>query len=79
MTNRTLPETPVGGPLGDTGDGDTGVPEFEQGISNRPGDRGDNAGAAAEGAEVDDQADLGDQSVNLDEDDESAADDGSRS
>jgi hypothetical protein len=39
MTNRTQPETPVGGPLGDTGDGNTGVPEFEQGISNRPGDR----------------------------------------
>ena len=26
-------------PLGDTGDGDTGVPADEQGISNRPGDR----------------------------------------
>ncbi len=25
-------------PLGDTGDGDTGVPAEEQGISNRPGD-----------------------------------------
>ena len=26
-------------PLGDTGDGDTGVPESEQGISNRAGDK----------------------------------------
>jgi len=26
-------------PLGDTGDGDTGVPDNEQGISNRAGDR----------------------------------------
>jgi hypothetical protein len=25
-------------PLGDTGDGDTGGPDDEQGISNRPGD-----------------------------------------
>ena len=25
-------------PLGDTGDGDAGVPADEQGISNRPGD-----------------------------------------
>ena len=25
-------------PLGDTGDGDAGVPSDEQGISNRPGD-----------------------------------------
>lgn len=39
MPNRTQPETPVGGPLGDTGDGRTGVPDDEQGISNRPGDR----------------------------------------
>jgi hypothetical protein len=44
------------GPLGDTGDGDTGVPATEQGISNRrgdkeaDGDRGDNGddGLAAE-------------------------------
>jgi hypothetical protein len=28
-------------PLGDTGDGDTGVPDGEQGISNRAGDKGD--------------------------------------
>ena len=48
MTNRTQPETPAGGPLGDTGDGDTGVPEFEQGISNRPGDRAGDASAAVD-------------------------------
>ena len=30
-------------PLGDTGDGDTGVPEAEQGISNRAGDRAEDA------------------------------------
>ena len=29
-------------PLGDTGDGDTGVPEGEQGISNRAGDKAEN-------------------------------------
>ena len=28
-------------PLGDTGDGDTGVPDGEQGISNRAGDKKD--------------------------------------
>jgi hypothetical protein len=30
-------------PLGDTGDGDTGVPDGEQGISNRAGDKGEDA------------------------------------
>jgi len=52
MSNGTTPETPVGGPLGDTGDGNTGVPEFEQGISNRPGDR-----------ETDEDQDEGDDEV----------------
>jgi len=28
-------------PLGDTGDGETGVPDSEQGISNRAGDKAD--------------------------------------
>ena len=32
-------------PLGDTGDGDTGVPAGEQGISNRAGDTGDDVDA----------------------------------
>ena len=39
MTNQTKPQTPSGGPMGDTGNGRTGVPDNEQGISNRPGDR----------------------------------------
>ena len=39
MTGQTKPETPEGRPLGDTGDGETGVAELEQGISNRPGDK----------------------------------------
>lgn len=30
-------------PLGDTGNGDTGVPDGEQGISNRAGDKDDDA------------------------------------
>lgn len=30
-------------PLGDTGQGDTGVPDGEQGISNRAGDQDDDA------------------------------------
>jgi hypothetical protein len=30
-------------PLGDTGDGDTGVPDGVQGISNRAGDKDDDA------------------------------------
>ena len=30
-------------PLGDTGDGNTGAPEGEQGISNRAGDKADDA------------------------------------
>jgi hypothetical protein len=41
-------------PLGDTGDGDTGVPAGEQGISNRAGDTGD-------GAEADEFEDDGDE------------------
>ena len=59
MTNKTQPETPVGGPLGDTGDGDTGVPEFEQGISNRPGDRATDAGSSVDAEDGEDEVDLG--------------------
>ena len=48
MNNHTTPETPVGGPRGDTGDGNTGVPDDTQGLSNRPGNRaqgdGDDSG-----------------------------------
>lgn len=39
-------------PLGDTGDGDTGVPANEQGISNRVGDQGE-ADAAEPGPDAD--------------------------
>ena len=39
MTNQTKIAAPGGQPRGDTGDGETGVPEFEQGMSNRPGDK----------------------------------------
>lgn len=41
MENRTtILDGEDTAPKGDTGDGDTGVPPSEQGISNRPGDRG---------------------------------------
>ena len=40
-------------PRGDTGDGKTGVPADEQGISNRPGDR-EPAGDGEEIPELDD-------------------------
>ena len=53
-------------PLGDTGDGNTGVPAGEQGISNRPGDRA--AEMVAE--ENEDDEELGD-----DEDDDDVEDD----
>jgi hypothetical protein len=60
--------------LGDTGDGVTGVPAQEQGISNRPGDRdldGD-AGALIERSEgrLDDE-DAGDEGDEAAEDDTS--------
>ncbi|AMY08158.1 hypothetical protein LuPra_01348 [Luteitalea pratensis] len=57
MTNRTQPATPAGGPLGDAGDGDTGVPEFEQGISNRRGDRAGDTGAAVDAERGEDEVD----------------------
>lgn len=61
MTDKTKPETPAGRPLGDTGDGNTGVPDDQQGISNRPGDRA-----------VDDDGD--DEDVDLEDLEEDAAD-----
>lgn len=65
-------------PLGDTGDGNTGVPSGEQGISNRPGDQPDavSAGADDEPDEAeDDEEDLEDESDDdVDEDDEDADD-----
>jgi hypothetical protein len=65
-------------PLGDTGDGDTGVPSDEQGISNRPGDEADGRGVQADESpdeededevEIDDE-DLDDESDDDGEDDE---------
>jgi hypothetical protein len=38
-TNTTNLDAERGERLGDIGDGDTGVPEGEQGISNRAGDK----------------------------------------
>ena len=67
MTNRTQPETPVGGPRGDTGGGTTGVPDEEQGISNRPGDRSEEADSAAD-AEADDELDIEDMAGDLEDD-----------
>jgi hypothetical protein len=40
-------------PRGDTGDGDTGVPEGEQGISNRAGDKAEDMDADELEADVD--------------------------
>lgn len=42
---------------GDTGDGDTGVPAHEQGISNRPGDK--DRVDQERVAERDDESDIG--------------------
>jgi hypothetical protein len=52
-------------PLGDTGDGSTGVPSDEQGISNRPGDRPDVVSVQEDESPDDDE----------DEDDEDEVDD----
>jgi hypothetical protein len=66
-------------PLGDTGDGDTGVPSDEQGISNRPGDGAEEISVQADESpdedededEVDiDDEDLDDESDDDEEDDE---------
>ena len=75
MTNRTEPETPTGGPMGDTGDGDTGVPEFEQGISNRPGDRASASGTSVDVEDSDDEVDLEDQEGDFDGEPEVTEDD----
>jgi len=55
-------------PLGDTGDGETGVPDGEQGISNRAGDR---AVAAADDDDVDEEDD---DDVDEDEEDDDELD-----
>jgi hypothetical protein len=54
-------------PLGDTGDGDAGVPSDEQGISNRPGDRPDGMSAQADESPDEDEEDEGE--VQLDDED----------
>jgi hypothetical protein len=67
-------------PLGDTGDGNTGVLSDEQGISNRPGDRPPGMSAQADDSpdeddedegevEIDDE-DLDEESDDFDEDEE---------
>lgn len=66
-------------PLGDTGDGNTGVPSGEQGISNRPGDQPDGIrlqedespddGDEEDDAELDDE-DLDDESDDDEDEDE---------
>jgi hypothetical protein len=74
-------------PLGDTGDGSTGAPSEEQGISNRPGDRPDGMSVQEEESpdededdedevEVDDE-DLDDESVENNEDEDERTDPGS--
>ena len=44
-TNTTNLDAEKAERLGDTGDGDTGVPESEQGISNRAGDKAEDTDA----------------------------------
>lgn len=61
-------------PLGDTGDGNTGVPSGEQGISNRRGDRPDGVSAQADEPPDDDVED-DDDDVLDDEADDDAEDD----
>lgn len=58
---------------GATGDGRTGVPAGEQGISNRPGDaEAASAGEEAEDVEADDEDETADEdAVDEDEDEES--------
>lgn len=43
-TNTTNLDAEKAQPRGDTGDGDTGVPAGEQGISNRAGDEAEDEG-----------------------------------
>jgi hypothetical protein len=59
-------------PLGDTGDGDAGVPSDEQGISNRPGDRPHGMSAQADESpdEDDDEIGLDDEELDEESDDE---------
>lgn len=69
-TNTTNLDNEKSEPLGDTGDGDTGVPENEQGISNRAGDQ-----AEDDEEEEDDDDEFEEDGDELDdEEDESSTD-----
>jgi hypothetical protein len=70
MAKNNSPDDDKAQPRGDTGDGDTGVPADEQGISNRPGDT-DLSDAAGE---FDDDEDEDDDET--EEDDEVEDDEG---
>jgi hypothetical protein len=63
-------------PLGDTGDGNAGVPSDEQGISNRPGDRPDEVSAQADESPDEDEAevDLDDEDLDEESDDDDEED-----
>jgi hypothetical protein len=67
-------------PLGDTGDGNTGVPSGEQGISNRPGDRPDGMSVQEdqnpdEGEEDEDEAVVDEEDLDDESDDDEEGDD----
>jgi hypothetical protein len=62
-------------PLGDTGDGNTGVPSDEQGISNRPGDRPDEMNAQANENPDEDDEDEGEIELEDEDLDEESDDD----
>jgi hypothetical protein len=57
-------------PLGDTGDGNTGVPSDEQGISNRRGDRPDGVSAQADEPTDEDVEDDDDDDDDLEDDED---------
>ena len=61
-TNTTNLDAEKAEPLGDTGDGDTGVREGEQGISNRPGDEAEDEDDEFDEDELDDDEDEDDGS-----------------
>jgi hypothetical protein len=67
-------------PLGHTGDGSTGVPSDEQGISNRPGDQADAISVQEESPDEDedeievDDEDLDDESDEEEDDEDERTD-----
>jgi ribonuclease E len=62
-------------PLGDTGDGNTGVPSDEQGISNRPGDLPEEMSAQKDETPDADEEDEDELDLDDEDDDESDEDD----